>query len=261
MITDLNIPPVCHPCSMHACCLFKTPTTQSKAIFKNFKATNNNTMNGAGDELSAIFDACTWPVSAVNKSEPMWATGKLIQDSPPASSASSLHDVMQIKTFHQNPQPVMVNRNGSDQLALEKLAQELSVSNLSSTPSLLPPLTTLSLNEIVEISHQRFDQNPLVSGMARSESELALEKLLEEMSNTATSVVPPMSASSIVDNENIIEIENPQASAPYIYSVLKAKLNMACAAAAIRFGVWYLFSLFGPTKLLSSTRMVLLYYL
>ncbi|KAL9405827.1 hypothetical protein Peur_002799 [Populus x canadensis] len=193
-------------------------------------------MNGAGDELSAIFDACTWPVSAVNKSEPMWATGKLIQDSPPASSTSLLHDVMQIKTFHQNPQPVMVNRNGSDQLALEKLAQEFSVSNLSSTPSLLPPLTTLSLNEIVEISHQRFDQNPLVSGMARSESELALEKLLEEMSTTATSVVPQMSASSIVDNENIIEIENPQASAPYMYSVLKAKLNMACAAAAIRFG-------------------------
>ncbi|KAL3610469.1 hypothetical protein D5086_001489 [Populus alba] len=193
-------------------------------------------MNGAGDELSAIFDACTWPVSAVNQSETMWATGKLIQDSTPASSTSSLHDVMQIKTFHQNPQPVMLNRNGSDQLALEKLSQELSASNLNSTPSLLPPLTTLSLNEIVEISHQRFDQNPLVSGMARSESELALEKLLEEMSTGATSVVPQMSASSIVDNENIIEIENPQASAPYNYSVLKAKLNMACAAAAIRFG-------------------------
>ena len=216
-------------------------------------------MNGAGDELSAIFDACTWPVAAVNQSETMWATGKLVQDSTPASSTSSLHDVTQIKTFHQNPQPVMVNRNGSDQLALEKLSQEFSASNLNSTPSLLPPLTTMSLNEIVEISHQRFDQNPLVSGMARSESEVALEKLLEEMSTGATSVVPQMSASSVVDNENIIEIENPQASAPYNYSVLKAKLNMACAAAAIRFGVWYLFSLFGPTKLLSSNGFVILF--
>lgn len=188
-------------------------------------------MNGAGDELSAIFDSCTWPVSAMNK--PAWATGKLVQSFSPASS---LHDhVMHVKTSdHLNPdQPVTINRNGSDQLALEKLAQELS----ASTPSLLPPLTTLSLNEIVEISHQRFDQNPLVSGMARRESELALEKLAEELSTTATSVVPQMSLSSIVDEENIIGIENPQTLAPYIYSVLQAKLNMACAAAAIRFGV------------------------
>ncbi|KAB5574047.1 hypothetical protein DKX38_001241 [Salix brachista] len=186
-------------------------------------------MNGAGDELSAIFDSCTWPVSAMSK--PAWATGKLAQSFSPASS---LHDhVMHVKTSHLNPdQPVTINRNGSDQLALEKLAQELS----ASTPSLLPPLTTLSLNEIVEISHQRFDQNPLVSGMARRESELALEKLAEELSTTATSVVPQMSLSSRVDEENIIGIENPQTLAPYIYSVLQAKLNMACAAAAIRFG-------------------------
>ncbi|KAJ6342356.1 hypothetical protein OIU78_010312 [Salix suchowensis] len=186
-------------------------------------------MNGAGDELSAIFDSCTWPVSAMNK--PAWATGKLVQSFSPASS---LHDhVMHVKTSHLNPdQPVTINRNESDQLALEKLAQELS----ASTPSLLPPLTTLSLNEIVEISHQRFDQNPLVSGMARRESELALEKLAEELSTTATSVGPQMSLSSIVDQENIIGIENPQTLAPYIYSVLQAKLNMACAAAAIRFG-------------------------
>ena len=110
-----------------------------------------------------------------------------------------------------------------DKLALETLAQELSVSNINCTP-LLPPLTTLSLNEIVEISHQRFDQNPLGSGLATSESE----KLVEELSTTATSVVPPMSLSSIVDKENRIEIENPQTLAPYIYSVLKAELNMAC---------------------------------
>uniref|UniRef100_A0A6N2K7F0 BZIP domain-containing protein n=1 Tax=Salix viminalis TaxID=40686 RepID=A0A6N2K7F0_SALVM len=186
-------------------------------------------MNGAGDQ-SAIFDSCTWPVSAMNK--PAWATGKLVQSFSPASS---LHDhVMDVKTSHLNPdhQPVTINRNESDQLALEKLAQELS----ATTPSLLPPLTTLSLNEIVEISHQRFGQNPLVSGRARRESELALEKLAEELSTTATSMVPQMSLSSIVDQENIIEIENPQTLAPYIYSVLQAKLNMACAAAAIRFG-------------------------
>ncbi|KAF9689817.1 hypothetical protein SADUNF_Sadunf01G0132000 [Salix dunnii] len=185
-------------------------------------------MNGASDELSAIYDACTWPVSAMNKTEPVWATRKLIQSSSPASS---LHDVMHVKTSHLNPQPGVINRNASDKLALETLAQELSVSNINSTP-LLPPLSTLSLNEIVEISHQRFDQNPLDSGLATSESE----KLVEELSTTAASVVPQMSLSSIVDKENRIEIENPQTLAPYIYSVLKAELNMACAAAAIRFG-------------------------
>ncbi|CAK7356476.1 unnamed protein product [Dovyalis caffra] len=194
-------------------------------------------MNSACDDLPAVFGACTWPISAMNQSESMWPLGKIIEVSP-ATSISSFQDVVQIETSHQNPQPVMIDRNESE-LALEKLALELSVSNITSTPSLLPPLTTLSLNEIVEISHQRFDQNPQVSGMTRSESELALEKFLDELSATASSVVPLLPTSSIVDNENIIKVENPklaQASALDINYVLKAKLNMACAAAAALFG-------------------------